>query len=85
MARLRGRHRLDKGFLKIRLVLVGLSRKEALPTTPHASESSVAGGPAVTEMYGRHDTAQIVFNNLPFPLTVYQTNTDLEIALASDD
>src|SRR5262249_13737205 len=83
MARIRGRHGLAKGFLKIGPVLVGFIRKEALPTTPHASESGVTGGPVVTEGHGGHNTAQIVFHNLPFPLTVYQTNTDLELTLAS--
>ena len=35
----------------------------------------------MTEVHGGHNTAQIVFHNLPFPLTVYQTNTDLELTL----
>src|SRR5712692_4287828 len=85
MACIRGRHGLAKGFLKIEPVLVGFIRKEALPTTPHASDSGVAGDPVVMEVHCGHDTAQIVFNNLPFPLTVYQTNTDLELTLASGD
>src|SRR5262245_57347403 len=83
MAHIRGRHGLAKGFLKIGPVLIGFIRKEALPTTPHASDSGVAGGPVMTEVHGGHDTAQIVFNDLPFPLTVYQTNTDLELTLTS--
>src|SRR5215831_11042992 len=83
MARLRGRHGLAQGFLKIGPVLVGFIRKEALPTTPHTSDSGVTGGPVVTEVHGGHDTAQIVFHNLPLPLTVYQTNTDLELTVAS--
>ena len=70
MARIRGRHGLDKGFLKIGPVLVGFIRKEALPTTPHASDSSVAGGPIVTEVHCGHDTAQIVFNDLAANLGV---------------
>src|SRR5689334_7774019 len=74
---------LAKGFLKIGPVLVGFIWKETLPTTPHASDSGVTGGPVVTEVHGGHDTAQTVFHNLPFPLTVYQTNTDLELTLAS--
>jgi hypothetical protein len=37
----------------------------------------------MTEVQGGHDTAQIVFNDLPFPLTVYQRNTDLVLTLTS--
>ena len=37
----------------------------------------------MTEVQGGHDTAQIVFHNLSFPLTVYQSNIDLELTLAS--
>jgi hypothetical protein len=85
ISRIQGRYRLDKSFLKIRPVLVSFIRKETLPTTPHASDSDVTGGPVVTEVHCGHDTAQIVFNDLPFPLTVYRTNTDLELTLGSDD
>src|SRR5438309_10285503 len=85
MACIRGRHGLDKGFLKVGPVLVGFIRKEALPTKPNASDSSVTGSPVVTEVHGGYGTAQIVFNDLPFPLTVYQTNSDLELTLASGD
>ena len=41
--RMAGRHGLDKGFLKIKHVLVEFLWKEALPTTPHTSESGVEG------------------------------------------
>src|SRR5262249_52786985 len=82
---IRGRHGLDKRFLKIRSVLVSFIRKEALPTTPHASESGVKGGPVVAEVHGGHQAAQIAFNNLAFPLTVYQANTDFKFTLASGD
>src|SRR5215470_6435706 len=85
MARIRGRHRLDQSFLKIGPVLVELIREEALPTTPYASDSGITGGPVVTEVHCGHDTVQIVFNDLPFPLTVYQTNTDLELTFTSGD
>jgi hypothetical protein len=80
-----GRHGLDQRFVPIRHILVEFIRKEALPTTPHASDSGVEGGPVVTEMYRGHYTAQIVFHNLPFPLAVYGANTDLEFTLASSD
>src|SRR5262245_27519946 len=83
MAHMRGRHRLDKGFPKIGPVLVGFIRKEALPTTPHASDSGVAGGPVMTEVHGGHDTAQLVLHKPSFPLTIYQTNTLLVLTLAS--
>ena len=79
------RHGLDQRFVPIRHVLVEFIRKEALPTTPHASDSGVEGGPVVTEVYRGHHTAQIVFHNLPFPLAVYRANTDLKLTLASSD
>ena len=83
--RIAGRYGLDKGFLKIRHVLVEFLWKEALPPTPHTSESGVEGYPVVTEVYSGHYTAQIVFHNLPFPLAVYRTNTDRKLTLASGD
>jgi len=79
------RCRLEERLMKIRPVLVEFLWKEALPTTPHASESGVEGCPIVTEMDNGHDTAQIVFNNLPFPFAIYSTNTDLELTLTSVD
>jgi hypothetical protein len=85
IVRIRGRHGLVKGFLKIGPVLVGFIREEALPATPHASDSGVVRGPVVTEVHDRHHVAQSVFNDLPFPLTVYHTNTDLEFTLTSGD
>src|SRR5262244_2944528 len=85
MAGIRGRHGLDQGVLKIGPVFVEFIRKQALPTTLHASDSSVTGSPVVTEVHGGHGTAQIVFHDLPFPLAVYQTNSDLELTLASGD
>src|SRR5215813_10165169 len=85
LSRLRGRHGLDKGFLKIRSVLVEFIREKALPAAPHTSDSGVAGGPVVAEVHDRHHVAQSVFNNLPFPFTVYHTNTDLEFTLTSGD
>jgi hypothetical protein len=85
LSRIRGRHGLDKGFLKIRSVLVEFIREEALPATPHTSDSGVPGGPVVAEVYDGYHVAQIVFNNLPFPFTVYHTNTDLEFTLTSGD
>jgi hypothetical protein len=71
--------------MKIRPVLVEFLWKEALPTTPHASESGVEGCPVVTEVDNGYDTAEIVFNNFPFPFAVYSTNTDLELTLTSGD
>jgi hypothetical protein len=85
LSHIRGRHGLDKGFLKIRSVFVELIREEALPATPHTSDSSVAGGPIVTEVHNGYHVAQIVFNDLPFPFTIYHTNTDLEFTLTSGD
>src|SRR5262245_23198044 len=85
LSRIRGRHGFDKGFLKIRSVLVELIREEALPATPHTSDSGVAGGPVVTEMHDGYYVAQIIFNNLPFPFPIYHTNTDLEFTLTSGD
>ena len=75
LSRIRGRHGLDKGFLKIRSVLVEFIREEALPATPHTSDSGVPGGPVVAEVHDGYHVAQIVFNNLSFPFTVYHTNS----------
>ena len=82
---IQGRYRLAESFLKIRPVCVSFIRKEALPTTPHASDSSVEGGPIVTEVHNRHHTAHMVFNDLAFPLAIYHANTDLELTLTSGD
>jgi hypothetical protein len=85
LSRIRGRHGLDKGFLKIRSVFVEFIWEEALPATPHTSDSGVARGPIVTEVHNGYHVAQIVFNDLPFPFTIYHTNTDLEFTLTSGD
>src|SRR6187200_3108090 len=85
LCRIWGGHGLDEGLLKIRSVLVEFIREEALPTTPHTSDSGVTGGPVVAKVHDGHHVAQIVFNNLPFPFIVYHTNTDLEFTLTSGD
>src|SRR5262245_51810805 len=85
LSRICGRHGLDKGFLKIRSVLVEFIREKALPAAPHPSDSGVLGGPVVAEVHDRHYVAQSVFNYLPFPFTVYHTDTDLEFTLTSGD
>src|SRR5262245_39136738 len=85
LSHIRGRHGLDKGFPKIRSVLVEFIREKALPAAPHPSDSGVLGGPVVAEVHDGHHVAQSVFNNLPFPFTVYHTDTDLEFTLTSGD
>jgi hypothetical protein len=85
IACIQGRYRLAKGFLKIRSVLVSFIWKETLPTPPHTGDSGVEGGPVVAKVYCGHQAAQIVFNNLAFPLPVSHANADLECTLASGD